>query len=292
MWQLDVMLAVDGSDHALAAVQLVRDLPLSPESSIAVLAVLIPREAGAKYQAMKKVLDRTKHLLRGKQVKMTTHLLTGSPAEQLHLFADRHHPDVIVMGAIGLRATLGIMLGGVAQHVVEYAGCPVLVVRAPYQGIRRVLLLTDGSDCSQRAATYFAEFPWPAKVEVHIVHVLPPVPSAEIIALSWPEDQMIIPTPLLPEDQEAIQQQIKEEQQRGKKILEQTAGILKTSGIELEKELLQGDAATEIIEFVKEREINLLVCGARGQNKREDWMLGSVTRKLVHYAGCSVLVVK
>ena len=66
---------------------------------------------------------------------MTTGLLYGHPAQALAEFAGEHEPDLIVMGAKGLRATLGILLGGVAQQMVEYSRWPVLVVRLPYQGL-------------------------------------------------------------------------------------------------------------------------------------------------------------
>ncbi len=56
--------------------------------------------------------------------------------------------------------------------------------------------------------------------------------------------------------------------------------------------LLRGDAATEIIEYVKTNQIDLIVSGSRGLSEVRGWLLGSVSRKLVHYAGCSVLVVK
>jgi hypothetical protein len=69
-------------------------------------------------------------------------------------FADQHSPDLIVLGARGRRATLGILLGGTVQQIVEYATWPVLVVRAPYAGLRRILLIVDGSEYGQRALRY------------------------------------------------------------------------------------------------------------------------------------------
>ena len=36
----------------------------------------------------------------------------------------------------------------------------------------------------------------------------------------------------------------------------------------------------------------MVVCGSRGLSAVSGWLLGSVSRKLVHYAGCSVLIVK
>ena len=41
-----------------------------------------------------------------------------------------------------------------------------------------------------------------------------------------------------------------------------------------------------------EKNIDLVVVGSRGLSQVGGWLLGSVSRKLVHYAGCSVLIVK
>jgi nucleotide-binding universal stress UspA family protein len=38
--------------------------------------------------------------------------------------------------------------------------------------------------------------------------------------------------------------------------------------------------------------VDLLVTGSRGHSPIRSWMMGSVSRKLVHYSGCSVLVVR
>jgi nucleotide-binding universal stress UspA family protein len=56
--------------------------------------------------------------------------------------------------------------------------------------------------------------------------------------------------------------------------------------------LKRGDAATEIMAVVKEQNIDLLITGSRGLTPIRSWMMGSVSRKLVHYSGCSVLVVR
>jgi len=54
----------------------------------------------------------------------------------------------------------------------------------------------------------------------------------------------------------------------------------------------RGDAATEILAYAKENRVDLIVCGSRGLSEITGWLLGSVSRKLVHYAGYSVLIVK
>jgi nucleotide-binding universal stress UspA family protein len=43
---------------------------------------------------------------------------------------------------------------------------------------------------------------------------------------------------------------------------------------------------------VKQNQIDLIVAGSRGLSRVRSWLLGSVSRKLVHYSGCSVLIVR
>ena len=67
---------------------------------------------------------------------------------------------------------------------------------------------------------------------------------------------------------------------------------LEKYGLPARPVLKRGDAATEIIEYVKEQGIDLIVTGSRGFGQVKSWLMGSVSRKLVHYSGCSVLVVR
>jgi nucleotide-binding universal stress UspA family protein len=82
------------------------------------------------------------------------------------------------------------------------------------------------------------------------------------------------------------------EQHEGQIMVEQATQKLQTAQLQAEPILAHGDAATEIIEYAKEHSIDLVVSGSRGLSQVKGWYLGSVSRKLVHYAHCSVLIVK
>lgn len=289
--EMNLILAVDGSEHAAAAAKLVRDLPLPIESSVTVLAVLVPRDA-SNHAGLEQALADTREILKGIKPSVKTELLTGYPAEQISEYAAQHIPDLIVLGAKGRRATLGILLGGVVQQIVEYADDPVLVVRAPYEGIQRILLVTDGSVHGQRATSYLGQFPIPELAEVHVLHVLPPIPSPVLIARSWPAgSETMAPVPTY-ETEEMLVKQAEEEERQGKKLLAETVTELGNFGIESKGVLLRGDAATEIIQYANENQVGLIVAGSRGLSQMRRLLLGSLSRKLVHYAGCSVLIVK
>jgi len=287
---MNILFADDGSQHSLAAISLLGDLPLPPESCVTVLAVLTPREA-SNHHVLENALKQTQARLEEKKIPAQTELLLGYPAEVISEYADQHKPDLIILGAKGLRATLGILLGGVAQQVIEYADWPVLVVRAPYPGIQKILFVTDGSESSQEALEYFSSFPIPQKAKTFVMHVLPPAPSPGMIMQTWPLGPEM-PYPVPAQVQAETQVWLGEEEQMGKDLLEQTLKSLEGQGIKAASVLARGDAATEIIEYVKENRIDLIVAGSRGLSQMRGWLLGSVSRKLVHYAGCSVLVVK
>jgi nucleotide-binding universal stress UspA family protein len=287
-----IMLAVDGSEHAWAAVDLLCTLPLSAETSIDALAALIPRQASLKSWALMHVLEATEALLQNKGVNVETELLSGYPAEELTKFATEHKPDLILLGAKGLRATMGILLGGVAQQIVEYACCPVLVVRAPYTRLRHVLLVIDSSPFSQRAAEFLTQFPLPDDTEVRVMHVLPPMDTADLFERTWTFGPEMLPPPRFYELEAAASAQAKEEERQGHTLLSHTLDKIIASGLDATSELLRGDAATEILDYVKTHEIDLVVAGCRGLSQVRGLLLGSVSRKLVHYAGCSVMIVK
>jgi nucleotide-binding universal stress UspA family protein len=286
----NILLAIDGSQHALAACHMLCDLPLPAESTVHVISVLIPRNTAEQYPILEAILSQTKDMLEEKGRAVTTELLSGYPGDVLVDYAEQHPLDLIVLGARGLRGTLGILLGGVAQQIVERADTPVLVVRTPYNGLRRVLLTIDESLYSQLAIQYLAHFPLPVGVEISVMHVLPPIYSTARLPYAWP-DPVVGPFPTA-QDEALLMQQAKFEEEEGKKLLDMAMETLKSFNRKATCQLSQGDAATEIIEFAKETTTDLIVVGSRGLSRIRGLLLGSVSRKLVHYASCSVLIVK
>jgi len=288
---MKILLAVDGSEHSQAATSLLCDLPLPSGSLIYSLSVLSPLHT---YQrpVLEAALEQASSTLQTTNLDVTTELLVGHPALEIVEFADQYQPDLIVLGAKGLRATLGILLGGVAQQVVELASQPVLIVRYPYTGIQRILLVTDGSIYSQHALEYTTRFsPYP-NISVQVMHVLPPPSAAELLTKSGMFGlHSTAPVPMVEID-EAVSYRDKETEHAGKELLEKAIKILATSGVKAMSVLQKGDAATEILAYVKEHEIDLVVAGSRGLSQVRGWIMGSVSRKIVHYAGCSVLIVK
>ena len=289
---IKIFLAVDGSEHARRAVETICALPLPSQSKIYALAVLDTPHT-LRRQLLLDELNLVKECFTKQGIESEVGLLHGHPAEALTTFADDQHPDLIVMGAKGLRATLGIMLGGVAQQVIEYTHWPVLIVRPPYKTIQRVLVAIDGSIYSNLALEYLTTFPFPSDLEIYLIYATPPYPEQQAgslsqIMLGGTDSLHPLPVELL-EEAENWQ---KMEEEKGQQVLANGKEMLSASTYKVTTELLHGDAATEILKYCQDHAIDLIVAGSRGLSQIKGWLLGSVSRKLVHYAPCSVLIVR
>ncbi len=286
--RLNILLADDGSQHAQASVDLLGELSLPPKSRITDLRVFTPDQIPG-IPDFENALGKTKERLLQKGIATETNLVLGEPGEKIIEIAEIDRPDLIVIGAKGLRATLGILLGGVAQQVVEYACCPTLVVRAPFQGLQHILLVTDGSSNAQHAARYLTKFPLPQKVDVRVMHVMPPEQHPIMMTSLGGVWQTAYVEQVMVDEAAAV---LEEQKCKAEALLKRTRDLLQRNGIESTPVLSRGDAATEIIEYVKSNHIDLIVAGSRGLSQFKGWWMGSVSRKLIHYSNCSVLIVK
>jgi nucleotide-binding universal stress UspA family protein len=80
------------------------------------------------------------------------------------------------------------------------------------------------------------------------------------------------------------------EVQRRRKDLDEAQALLVERGFEAETVDAQGDPGNVIVEAAKDAD--LVIVGSRGLNPLQRLLLGSVSSKVVHRAGCDVLVVR
>jgi|SRR3990170_1061295 len=283
-----ILLADDGSEHSRSAVHLLGGLSFPETTTVHVLRVITPLQA-AEHESFENSLEETRAAISAIGLDARSELLLGYPAEKIIETSEQLCPDLIVMGAKGLRSTLGILLGGVAQQVVEYACCPVMIVRAPYVDLSRILIASDGSDSSKAAIRFFGTLPRIKNIDIDVIHVLPPPPIPMTVIEPMFVD-LSINQPWEITEEEAERR--KKEEEEGEELLQTIKESLDKFGYEANTVLKRGDAASEINEYVKTNEVKLIVTGSRGLGNIRSWLMGSVSRKLVHYSNCSVLVVR
>ena len=94
------------------------------DSTIVSVYTLLEREGAEAMEYIKKEAEKM-------GVKVTTRIEEGSPSRKIIELSGEN--DLVVMGTLGRTGFSKLLLGSVAERVVRYAKCPVMVVRAPWE---------------------------------------------------------------------------------------------------------------------------------------------------------------
>jgi nucleotide-binding universal stress UspA family protein len=145
----------------------------------------------------------------------------------------------------------------------------------------KILLTTDGSDCSLTAARAVAARPWPEPSEVRIVTVAE-MPIA-IAPESW-----ILPEGYFEEIERASEQQAQQALDTAEATVREGHG----DALPISTALLRGVPKHAIIQEAEQWGADLIVVGSHGYGALERFLLGSVSQSIAHHAKCSVEIVR
>lgn len=136
-----ILLAVDGSEHALhatrKAAELARLMKLI-EIRVVVAYDPIPMYLGEPNMQLaitnrkgeaEEILNAAVKEVGDVPCEVNTEIIEGDPATAIIDVAATRKSDLIVMGSRGLGRLAGLLLGSTSQKVVSHAACPVLIVR-------------------------------------------------------------------------------------------------------------------------------------------------------------------
>ncbi len=136
-----ILLAVDGSEHALHATRKASELArlMKPQEFRVVVAYdPIPLYLGEPNMQLvitnrkgeaEEVLNAAVKEVGAIPCEIHTEILEGDPASAILEVAKIRGSDVIILGSRGLGRLAGLLLGSTSQKVVSHAPCPVLIVR-------------------------------------------------------------------------------------------------------------------------------------------------------------------
>jgi nucleotide-binding universal stress UspA family protein len=144
----------------------------------------------------------------------------------------------------------------------------------------KILLATDGSEFSHKAARHTAALAKATGAKVTLIHVSEPMNELAYIGLPGYElgvdrDQM-----------EAFQRDISH------RILERTGELLAAEGVNFTTKTEIGHPARTVVEIAEKEGFDLIVAGSSGHGQTGAIFLGSVSDRIAHRAHCPVLIVK
>ncbi len=131
----------------------------------------------------------------------------------------------------------------------------------------RVLLPSDGSDTSLKAAAYASR-------------LMKTNPDMKLTVL------VVVP------ESSGFAEIDKAMEEKGEEIMNRTLRGFSEEGLEVEKHIEKGDPAAVIINYAERGSYDHIIMGSRGASELRGAAIGSVSHKVIHLANCRVTLVK
>jgi nucleotide-binding universal stress UspA family protein len=294
---MNVLLAVDSSAPSQAALDEVLNRCWPLNSSFEVISVVEPSHlwttSEVALEAAKdaeQVVEAAVEKLKTRGVPVTGTTFSGDPKTVILDRAGSTRVDLLVVGSHS-SATSRFLLGNVAAAVLRYAPCSVEVVRA--RGVERepqvtkVLLATDGSECSELAARSIAGRPWPPNTEIRVLSV---------VELVLPASRALFQPPFVDSAfiESARMRAMKHSQDAiaGAREILGASATTRQLNVSEEVSVLLETPKTIILQEAAEWGADLIVLGSHGRRGVDLFLLGSVSESIAMHAPCSVEVVR
>lgn len=160
--------------------------------------------------------------------------------------------DMILLGKRGENANFATdHLGSTMERVARAATKPCFVASREFKPIERVLISYDDAPSCRKAVEFVKQSPIFSDALIHLVTVSP-----------------------------------NEKEEQRLKGLQEAEAILRESGHAMTCQMLHGDTAPAVINYVKEKEIDMLVMGAYGHTRIRRLIIGSSTTEMLR--GCQL----
>ena len=254
------MLADD--PDALKVVSVVRPMPIIPESSMVVNADLA---ISMRAEAERQVVGQ---MLRTLEEREPLEVLEGDPATTIARVAHESNATMIVCGLGRHRVADRIFGDETALRLIRVADVPVFAAaenldHAP----SRIIVAADFSETSLRAARAAIELA-STNATLYLVHVGPRGMQAD--PEGWGKAYR---------------------QEAADALVAMNGQLRPPADMIVERVLLEGDPATEILAFAAGVQADLVATGSHGHGFITRMLIGSVATRIVRGSTCSVLTI-
>jgi nucleotide-binding universal stress UspA family protein len=145
----------------------------------------------------------------------------------------------------------------------------------------RILLATDGSECSRVAVDEVARRPWPEGTEVRVI-------SAAEAFVAVPTEPWVIP----PQYGDQISTANREAAHAAADAAAEVVRVGQGDSVSVTSAVVVGAPKNAILEEAERYGADLIVLGSHGYRGIERFLLGSVSEAVATHAPCSVEIVR
>jgi len=285
-----VLIALDASPQCGQIVAKIASRPWPAYTVFLLLHVLDPFPFANAPISLKLAQDAVEKQLKeaGRRLcaggwRMGEDVLLGRARDKIAKTAVSWKADLVVVGSNEAGGWTRLLLGSTARSVLRRAPCSVEVVR-PGENREivkpmKILVATDGSDCSLTALKSVANRPWPEGCQCKVISIPEPyMPLGEFPQFEMKEIENLNTAAL----------------KDAKRYAEAGAEILRRAGLETSTEtpLPRDSDAREIVKEAEQWQAGMVVLGSHGRRGFERLTIGSVSEHVALHASCSVEVIR
>ena len=288
-----ILVPLDGSEAAETVLELAKNLAVRSGSALTLLHVCekeqseyrrlhlayIERVADLVQHDISKICETTQCYFESMQATVSAVLVEGEPAEEIVRCAQENNASVILMATHGRSRLVASAFSDITNRVLRNSNVPTWLIRTlgPDEIVcaewppERVMVPLDGSERAEKVLPYAAEYAKLFDAELVLLRVCeqPDItadyPEASV-ATSWDEHVARIRS---------------HHQGQCSIYLEVVKDRLNEKGLKVTTEALLGDAAEEIIGYVRQNRCDLVAMTTYGRSGIAGWMSDSLVGRWV-----------
>lgn len=232
---------------------------------------------------LNEILKQQKEILVKQGFDVETRIVPGFAKYEINRLAQEENYSLIVVGSQGHSLVGEKILGGVAYEVIHSARIPVLVIPIEKkEGEGKVCIQAAGCDFNQHVLfpTDFSE-----NADLAFIHVEKLVATgARKVTLLHVQDKARI--------EPHLKGRLEEFNRIDRVRLETMASTLRERGpVDIQVEVCYGSPFVEIVRFIRDENVGLVVMGSQGRGFVEELFLGSVSHNVARHSPAPVLLV-
>jgi len=286
-----IVVPTDGSEYAERAASHASSVAAAFDATVHVLSV-VDEDAASSVFERGDVDEETRERLReeGQRaiasaraelddgIPVETAIVNGHAAESIVGYAEDVDANLLAMGTHGRTGVDRYVAGSVTERVLRRTHVPVLTVRdveaaRDLEAYENVLVPTDGSEDAGVAVEHALALAAVGVATVHAVNVI------DVASLAASSGEAPV-TGMLEGFEEA-----------GEEATNAVAEQAREAGLDAKTAVLKGSPGHELLEYVDDRDVDLVAMGTTGRTGLDRYLLGSTTERVVRHANAPVLAV-
>jgi nucleotide-binding universal stress UspA family protein len=290
---MKILLALDATPPCRFIVEEAAARPWPSDSTFFLLHVLDPFPFVKAPISLKRAQETTRAELEKLAETLTAagwkaefDVVLGHPRRDITKTAASWKADLVMTGSNDLSVLTRLFVGSTARAVLRDSSCSVEIVRplaseqeVPDRRISKIVVATDGSDCSVAALCFVATRPWPKGTQAKVIAL--PEPFFPLGAFPYVESREI----------EKLNAAALKEAQKNAAA---GAEILSRIGIQVSTEAAfpEDSTARVILNEAEKWGAQLIVLGSHGRRGLDRLTMGSVSEYVAFHSACSVEVIR